>query len=147
MIKITCGTCYTSKGMMHAGNGAVSLPATEEARFVRKGVAKYVAEFQPVDEPDENEVQEGLLIADDKSGSEELQDGQKIAHLDKDQLMTMKLDQLKAMAADMGVDCKGLRTKEDYADAICAVEVIIDDETGCVEKGAPFDTSEEDIVI
>ena len=45
-------------------------------------------------------------------------------HLDYDQLIKdFKLDELKDLAAKMEIDTTGLRTKDDYAKAICAVEV------------------------
>lgn len=44
-------------------------------------------------------------------------------HLDADQLVQeYKLDELKDLAAKLEVDTTGLRTKEDYAKAIAAVE-------------------------
>ena len=45
-------------------------------------------------------------------------------HLDAEQLIKdYKLDELKDLAAKLEVDTTGLRTKEDYAKAIAAVEV------------------------
>lgn len=44
-------------------------------------------------------------------------------HLDFDQLKKMGKDELKELAKKMGVDATGLKTREDYAKAICAVEV------------------------
>lgn len=45
-------------------------------------------------------------------------------HLDAEQLIKdCKLDELKDLAAKLEVDTTGLRTKEDYAKAIAAVEV------------------------
>lgn len=42
MIHITCGTCGTSQGYKTKADGALSLPAAEEQRLVRRGVAAYV---------------------------------------------------------------------------------------------------------
>lgn len=50
MIYITCGTCGTSKGYKTAADGAISLPAPEEARLVRRGVASYAT--KPIIDPD-----------------------------------------------------------------------------------------------
>ena len=44
-------------------------------------------------------------------------------HLDFDQLMSMTKDELKDLAAKLGVDTTGFKVKEDYAKAISAVEV------------------------
>lgn len=46
-----------------------------------------------------------------------------VGHLDEAELTEMKFDDLKRLAADMGVDTKGLKSKADYAKAIAAVEV------------------------
>lgn len=50
MIYITCGTCGTSKGYKTQADGAISLPAPEEARLVARGVASYAT--KPVIGPD-----------------------------------------------------------------------------------------------
>ena len=49
------------------------------------------------------------------------------ANLDVDQLKSMKLDDLKKLAKDMGIVTTGLRSREDYAKAIAAVDVIVPD--------------------
>lgn len=46
------------------------------------------------------------------------------AHLDKGQLEEMKYDDLKKLAADMGIDTAGLKKKADLVEAIAAEEVI-----------------------
>lgn len=46
------------------------------------------------------------------------------AHLDKGQLEEMKFDDLKKLAADMGIDTAGLKKKADLVEAIAAEEVI-----------------------
>lgn len=51
-------------------------------------------------------------------------------HLDKDQLKDCKLDDLKKLAADIGVDTSGLKKKQEFIDAICAEEVGFDPEDG-----------------
>lgn len=44
-------------------------------------------------------------------------------HLNKAQLDEMKFDDLKKLAADMGIDITGIKKKADLVDAIAAVEV------------------------
>jgi hypothetical protein len=44
-------------------------------------------------------------------------------HLDPTQLEGMKVEELKALAAQMGIDTKGMKAKQDYIDAITAQEV------------------------
>lgn len=55
-------------------------------------------------------------------------------HLDKAQLDEMKFDDLKKLAADMGIDITGIKKKADLVDAIAAVEV---------EPGEPVDDENE----
>lgn len=45
------------------------------------------------------------------------------AHLDKGQLETMKMDDLKRLAADMGIDAKPYKSKAALVEAIAAAEV------------------------
>lgn len=46
------------------------------------------------------------------------------AHFDKSQLEDMKIEDLKGIAADMGIDTTGFKKKSDYVEAISAAEVI-----------------------
>lgn len=62
------------------------------------------------------------------------------AHLDPAQLEEMKVDDLKQLAADMGVDTTGFKKKADYVAAIAAVEVIPGPETD--EEGNELDFGE-----
>lgn len=61
------------------------------------------------------------------------------AHLDREQLEAMKFDDLKKLATDMGVDIKGLKSKNDIVEAIVAVEVVpgseVDEEENEVDYG------------
>ncbi|MCC8080167.1 MAG: hypothetical protein LIO57_08990 [Oscillospiraceae bacterium] len=54
MIKIISGTVSTSKGLKTSRSGELTLPAAEEARLVRRGVAAYavrpVTDEQPAAE-------------------------------------------------------------------------------------------------
>ena len=59
-------------------------------------------------------------------------------HLDKGQLDSMKLADLKKLAEDMGIDTKGLKSKADFVAAIAAEEV---EAGGTVD---PDDTAPED---
>lgn len=57
------------------------------------------------------------------------------AHLDKEQLESMKFDDLKKLAEDMGIDTKGLKKKAELVEAISAVEVIPGEEENEVDYG------------
>lgn len=48
------------------------------------------------------------------------------AHLDTRQLEKMKVDDLKKLAADMGIETTGFQKKADYVEAITAVKVTSD---------------------
>lgn len=60
-------------------------------------------------------------------------------HLDFDQLKKMGKDELKDLAEKLGVDATGLKTKEDYAKAIAAVEC----EAPADGEGTEVDFSQE----
>lgn len=47
-------------------------------------------------------------------------------HLDKGQLEEMKLDDLKELAAEMGIDTAGLKKKADFVEAIAAERIEYD---------------------
>lgn len=49
-------------------------------------------------------------------------------HVDKEQLNEMKLEELKQLAKDMGLDTTGVTRKAQYVDLIAAKEVIVEDE-------------------
>lgn len=57
-------------------------------------------------------------------------------HLDTGQLESMTIDNLKALAADLGVDTAGCKKKSDYVAAIAELEIDLDDEDGFPELGA-----------
>ena len=60
-------------------------------------------------------------------------------HLDTAQLEEMKVDDLKKLAAEMGIDTTGFKKKADYVEAIAAVEVAAGPETdGETENEADY---------
>lgn len=62
--------------------------------------------------------------------------GEAAGHLDEAALAKMKFDELKRLAADMGVDTKGLKSKDDYAKAIAAVKVQAGPDEGGEDENA-----------
>lgn len=50
-------------------------------------------------------------------------------HLDPDQLQSMTVAELKKLAADMGIETKQLKTKDELVEAICAEDVVPGDES------------------
>ncbi len=135
MIQIKCGTCGTSKGYKTSADGAISLPASEEARLVFRGVAAYAtrpiidkpsaeAPDTPPAPPPGGEEEPGTSqgtpgadpAAEEAAGGEE--DGSADAEVTK--LERMQKVDLEQMAADMGLDVSGAKTKHDLAVLIVA---------------------------
>lgn len=126
-IIITCGTCgvkytdangcarYTTKT---AADGAFEIDDAQAERFVSLGVAKYATAT-------EEAVQEPETIPGTNEDTEEGE--QLVGHIDADQLGAMSYNELKKLAADMGVKPEGNK-KDDYIAAICAADVYADDE-------------------
>lgn len=152
MIRIICGTCGTSDGYKTAADGAIFLPAAEEKRLVRRGVAEYVTRpviasvpDSPVEgengggaginPPDEDPPVKGLenggsgIPAVDLPGSAEtvdIIDG----HFDRESLMQLTRQQMEKLAEDLGVDISKCKNKGDIADLLIEVEVEAPTETG-----------------
>lgn len=128
MIKVISGTCRTSLGLKTSRDIPFTLPPKEEQRLIdRKVAARVFAEeaMEPVATPPVAPEGDGtgVNITDGENGME---GEETAANLDVEQLKTMKLDQLKHLAEGMGIDTTGLRTKDDYARAIAAVDVAVD---------------------
>lgn len=123
-IRITrggCGICYTdSNGVnRHAlktpENGAFECSDEQADRLVRLGVAVYVEDVKQQDDTDTK--QDGETESTMK------------AHLDAEELENWDYNELKKLAAEMGVEPEG-KKKADYIAAIVAeeVEVSVDDD-------------------
>ena len=128
-IKVTLGGCGIQYTDAH-GNARHALKTPEHGpfecddaqaeRLVGLGVAEYVGlQWRQVADPaPQTDAQQG------DTGEPEKATG----HLDAAQLETMTNEQLKNLAADMGVDVTGCKKKADYIAAIVAVEVELGDE-------------------
>lgn len=128
MIRITSGTVRTSLGLKTSKDKPFVLPPEEAQRFIDRKVAARVYEEAPLElvatppvAPEDDGA--GVNSTEEKTGAE---GEETAANLDVDQLKTMKLDDLKQLAKDMGVDTTDLRTRNDYAKAIAAVDVIVE---------------------
>lgn len=119
----TCGVKYTGANgcarytTKTAADGAFEIDDAQAERFVSLGVAKYATATEAAQEP---EAIPGTP-SDDEEGE------QLTGHLDADQLGAMSYNDLKKLAADMGVKPEGNK-KDDYIAAICAADVDADDE-------------------
>lgn len=116
-----CGICYTdSNGVnRHAlktpENGAFECSDEQADRLVRLGVAVYVEDVKQQDDTDTK--QDGETESTMK------------AHLDAEELESWDYNELKKLAAELGVEPAG-KKKADYIAAIVAeeVEVSVDDD-------------------
>lgn len=164
MIYITCGTCGTSKGYRSKADGAISLPASEEARLVARGVAAYVT--KPIIGPDSGvatpgeggsggnqgdtppEFASGSTGPEngESEGSAELQtEGLEIpdvldivdGHFTKESLLLMQRPELDKLAAAFDIDTRKCKNKGDVADLLVKVEIQpVDDGEAPPELGA-----------
>lgn len=167
MIQIKCGTCGTSQGYKTPKDGAISLPISEEARLVSRGVADYVtrpiigaapgvatpAGGEEADGAGENlpntveapvGTDDGGDAPDVYEGVAEVNDTLNIVdgHFTKESLMKMERKDMEALAADLGVDVKKCRNKGEIAGLLAAIEVHHEDDAG----EAPPNLSPEDPV-
>lgn len=129
MIQIICGTCGTSQGYKTAANGELSLPAAEERRLVARGVAEYVT--RPVMGPAAVNVpyEETAALSEDEADASDtldIVDG----HFTMESLMRLTRAEMEQLAADLTVDVSKCRNKGEIAEALAAVEVRTDADTG-----------------
>lgn len=128
VIRGGCGISYKDKNgtARHAlrtpEHGPFVCDDAQAARLVSLGVAVYVNEQQAAPEPK----------ADPAVGGEP---EKTTGHLDPEQLEAMEYNELKKLAADMGVTPKG-KKKADLIEAITAAEVEPGDEDELPELGA-----------
>ena len=122
-IKVTrggCGIFYTDANGVkrHAlktpENGAFECSNEQAERLVRLGVAVYVS-----DKPEQHEAAK----PEQAKESGETRKG----HLDAEDLESWDYNDLKKLAADMGIEVKG-KKKADYIAAIAAEEVELEDD-------------------
>lgn len=104
-------------------HGAFECDDAQAARLVRLGVAAYVTEQQATTEPSEDPAANSKELGQTPGSESEKLTG----HLDAAELESWEYNELKKLAADMGVTPKG-KKKADLIDAIVAVEVELGDE-------------------
>lgn len=117
-IRVTRGGCGIEYADEHGNkrhalktveNGPFECDDAQAARLVSLGVAEYTKAPEKFGTPE--------TIQDPPAD-----DGKITGHLSAEDLETMSYDELKKLAADMGVEAKG-KKKADYIEAIAAVEV------------------------
>lgn len=139
MIQIKSGTCGTSQGYKTRADGELSLPISEEARLVARGVAKYVTRpiigaASGVATPNRaylnagqgEDADEDNLLADGvETGFADLTDCLDIVdgHFTKESLMKMGRKEMEALASDFSVDVSKCRNKTEIANLLFEVEI------------------------
>ena len=110
-----------------AGGQPISVTDEEAERLVNLGVAAYVEQGAVATALSEDAA--GSTIGNspsDGDGERGDSDPAEIAgHLDHDDLMSWKMEDLKKLAADMGLDTADLKKKAAIVDSICAIEVSV----------------------
>lgn len=110
---------------------AISVDDDEAKRLVKIGVAAYVDAEAPLEDvatavpgdPDGQTIGNSPDDGDGENGDSD--PGEITATLDPEDLKGWKMDDLKKLAADMGIDPTGIKKKDDLVAAIAAVEVTI----------------------
>ena len=147
MIEIISGVYGGVGGPKKPGDGAFSLPAKEEARLVRRGVARYVNEVAAEPAPVEP-------VLGDTVGGEELMDnigpigfddvppedypGADVEEVD---LESLSAKELRELGAQYGLTFKGNASKAYMIEAITAELSKLKDDTD-YGPGPDFDPSE-----
>lgn len=102
-----------------------SLDDAEAKRLVSLGVAEIITEGVATSGNGKETNPPSVNPSNDENGSNgENEGGNDIdGHLDAEQLREMTNKELKALAEDMGIDTSKMKVKDDYIQAIVAVEV------------------------
>ena len=112
MIRIICGSCGTSKGLLSASARNISLPDAEEKRLVKFGVAEYIsAEATETCQNDSFDAQTADSAVICENGSEGC-------------FEAMTIKELECYAEENGIDISGLKKKADIIRAITSAEAI-----------------------
>lgn len=110
------------------------LEDAEAKRLVSLGVAEIITEGVATGGNGEETNPPSVNPSNDENGSNGENEGENdiVGHLDAEQLREMTNKELKALAEDMGIDTSKMKVKDDYIQAIVAVEVSApaDDENG-----------------
>lgn len=131
LVEILCGGygCRTKTGIHTVMRGEqCEVSESEARRLIGLGVAKspYIT-----DRTTANALAATPATAEgnDTPADETRQSGAETAHLAPDQLQSMTVAELKKLAADMGIETKQLKTKDELVEAICAEDVVPGDES------------------
>lgn len=133
MIYITCGTCGTSQGYKSKNDGAITLPANEERRLVNRGVAEYVTRPIINRDDDAESVSVGSNTPGTKDGAQTLKVGVAVpetldivdGHFTEESLRQMTNANLAKIGADLGLDVKKCKNKDDFVELLSEIELDI----------------------
>lgn len=131
LVEILCGGygCRTKTGIHTVMRGEqCEVSESEARRLIGLGVAKspYIT-----DRGTASTLAAAPAAAEgnDTPTAETQQGGSETANLDPNQLQDMTVAELKKLAADMGIETKQLKTKDELVEAICAEDVVPGDES------------------
>ena len=101
------------------------LEDAEAKRLVSLGVAEIITEGVATGGNGEETNPPSVNPSNEENGSNGENEGENdiVGHLDAEQLREMTNKELKALAEDMGIDTSKMKVKDDYIQAIVAVEV------------------------
>ncbi len=113
------------------GEGPISVDDDEAKRLVEIGVAAYIDKETPVEavatapscDSDSCPIDNSPDSEDGENGDSG--PGEVTGNLDPEELKGWKMDELKKLATDMGIDATGIKKKDDLIAAIVAVEVTV----------------------
>ncbi len=130
MIRMICGVYGGKDGLKRAGSGPFCLSEKEEARLVRRGVAVYVNVEDALNMC-------GLPQLDDMPGADDAIDINN-NRFTEESLMKLTRENMEKLAADMGIDVSGCRTKADIAKILAVTKAQADeDDYGELPELAP----------
>lgn len=126
-IKIICGTYgYHPDGAVHPipieRGSCCNVPEAEASRLIALGVAELAEQSSAAGvatgSSDTSATERGVDTVDDEIAAE----GEETALLSEADLLAMKMDELRALAADFGLNVRKMRSKAEIALAISAAQ-------------------------
>lgn len=135
MIEMISGVYGGRDGIKKPGDGAFSLSPAEEARLVRRGVARYTNIVEEASTPDTTD-SEGLVEDIDPIGFDDMPPVEEPVDLE-----SMSAKELRELGAEYGLTFKGNASKSYMIEAITAAQIEAADDTDYGD-GPAFDPAE-----
>ena len=137
MIEMISGVCCSKSGLKRPGDGAFTLSPAEEARLVRRGVARYTNLVEEAPAPDTTDSEE-LMEDIDPIGFDDMPPVEE----EPVDLESMSAKELRELGAEYGLTFKGNASKSYMIEAITAAQAeMMEDDIDC-GPGPDFDPAE-----